>query len=154
MKKLDFVQIVGLLANLGVIAGIVFLGLELRQNNSLLEAQTSFARFSVERERRTRLLENRAGLLETVIKARSGEELSRIERAQLTAHWIDVLDSWLWQFRESQAGRIGDGLVDVATWRILWSQDEGFRGTYRNIFANRDAEFDRYMEENIIGSSR
>ncbi len=38
MKKLDLSQTIGILANLGVIAGIVFLGVELRQNNDLLEA--------------------------------------------------------------------------------------------------------------------
>ena len=153
MKKLDFGQTVSVLANIGVIAGIVFLGIELRQNNSLLEAQTSLARFSVDRERRTRLLENRAGLLETMLKARNGEELNRTERAQLTAHWLDVLDSWLWQFREAQAGRIGQDLIDVTTWGNLWRQDEGFRTAYRNIFAQRDAEFDRYLEDNVIGFS-
>ena len=38
MKKLDLGQIVTLLANLGVIAGIIFLGVELQQNNQLLRA--------------------------------------------------------------------------------------------------------------------
>lgn len=36
MKKIDLVQSITILANLGVIAGIVFLGYELRQNNDLL----------------------------------------------------------------------------------------------------------------------
>ena len=39
MKKLDFAQTASLLANLGVIAGIIFLGFELGQNNDLLAAQ-------------------------------------------------------------------------------------------------------------------
>ena len=41
MKKIDLGQAITIFANLGVIAGIVFLGLELRQNNEL---QTSQAR--------------------------------------------------------------------------------------------------------------
>jgi hypothetical protein len=36
LKKIDLRHTIGLLANLGVIAGIVFLGLELRQNNELV----------------------------------------------------------------------------------------------------------------------
>jgi len=40
LKKLEFAQTVGLVANLGVIAGIVFLGYELQQNNTLMRAQT------------------------------------------------------------------------------------------------------------------
>ncbi len=38
MKKLDLGQSVGILANIGVIAGIVFLAVELRQNNELVVA--------------------------------------------------------------------------------------------------------------------
>jgi hypothetical protein len=36
LKKIDLRHAIGLLAKLGVIAGIVFLGLELRQNNELV----------------------------------------------------------------------------------------------------------------------
>jgi hypothetical protein len=38
-------------AYLGVIAGIVFLAFELRQNNQLLIAQTSCAQFNIEQQR-------------------------------------------------------------------------------------------------------
>jgi hypothetical protein len=38
MKKFDFGQMISILANLGVIAGIVFLGLEIRQNSEALLA--------------------------------------------------------------------------------------------------------------------
>ena len=40
MKKIDLGQTITILANLGVIAGIVFLAVELRQNNALLQAQS------------------------------------------------------------------------------------------------------------------
>ena len=38
MKKIDLGQTLNTLANVGVIAGIVFLGLELSQNNDILES--------------------------------------------------------------------------------------------------------------------
>jgi len=38
LKKIDLGQAIGILANAGVIAGIVFLGMELRQNNELVVA--------------------------------------------------------------------------------------------------------------------
>jgi hypothetical protein len=41
MKKIEFGQTIGTLANLGVIAGIVFLGYELRQNTSVALAAAS-----------------------------------------------------------------------------------------------------------------
>lgn len=42
MKKLDFVQFITILANVGVIAGIVFLSLEVRQNTAQMRAQAAF----------------------------------------------------------------------------------------------------------------
>jgi len=38
LKKIHLGQTIEILANLGVIAGIVFLGVELRQNNELVVA--------------------------------------------------------------------------------------------------------------------
>ena len=40
MKKIDFGQTVSILANIGVIAGIIFLAIEVQQNNTLMRAQT------------------------------------------------------------------------------------------------------------------
>ena len=40
MKKLDLSQAINALANVGVIAGIIFLAVELRQNTQALRAQT------------------------------------------------------------------------------------------------------------------
>ena len=39
MKKIDLGQTIGTLANVGVIAGIIFLAVELQQNNQLLRAE-------------------------------------------------------------------------------------------------------------------
>ena len=39
MKKIDLGQTIGILANIGVVAGTVFLAVELRQNNELLNSQ-------------------------------------------------------------------------------------------------------------------
>ena len=39
MKKIDLGQTIGILANIGVIAGIAFLGIEIRQNNQFLRSE-------------------------------------------------------------------------------------------------------------------
>ena len=39
MKKIDLGQTVSILANVGVIIGIAFVGIELSQNNALLSAE-------------------------------------------------------------------------------------------------------------------
>ena len=145
----DFAQSIGLIADLGVLAGIVFLVIEIRQNNSLLAAQASYAQFRVERERRTRLLENRAGLMDISLRAVAGEELTQLETFQLDAHWRDVLDSWQWQFRESQAGRLQSEIIDFESWRSLWDYDAGLQKIYRDTVDRRDADFVQFFSENV-----
>ena len=50
MKKIDLGQTISILANVGVIAGIVFLGFELRQNNALMAADARVVRADHGRE--------------------------------------------------------------------------------------------------------
>ena len=74
MKSLDLGQTLTILANFGVIAGIVFLAFELRQGNQLLVAQTSYAQFNVEQQRR--LLQ----MQESEITSKPRESLTDAER--------------------------------------------------------------------------
>jgi len=46
MKRIDLGQTIGILANLGVIAGIVFLAVEIGQNQAALEEQNTLTRIS------------------------------------------------------------------------------------------------------------
>jgi hypothetical protein len=50
MKKIDLGQVIQMLANIGVIAGIVFLAMELRQNNQLLIEQAQQGMVQNQRE--------------------------------------------------------------------------------------------------------
>lgn len=50
MKKIDVGQTVSILANFGVIAGIVFLAVELRQNNEFLAAEAGADRRDIRRQ--------------------------------------------------------------------------------------------------------
>ena len=124
--------------------------MELRQNNSLLAAQASYTQFSVERERRTRTMENRDNLTDIVLRANAGEELTRTERQQLYALDRDTLDAWQWQFRENQAGRLETRFMNIEDWRALWGFSSGIRERYEETLNRRDPEFIQFMEENVI----
>ena len=82
MKKIDFGQTISILANVGVIAGIVFLGIELRQNNELMAAQARQASFENNRQFAEYLFEN-PDLAEILAKVEAGEETSPAEDIQL-----------------------------------------------------------------------
>ena len=57
-KKLNIGQIIDILANIGVLLGIVFLGLELQQNNELLSAEARFSRIDRGLERYSEVFSN------------------------------------------------------------------------------------------------
>ena len=104
MKRIDFGQAVNTLANIGVIAGIVFLGFELRQNNELLQSQ---ARSNLDQNRvamQQNLIENAGGIADLVFKARAGETLSGAEGWRLVVRRNSMLLSFQSMYREIQTG--------------------------------------------------
>ncbi len=58
MKKIELGQTIAILANVGVIAGILFLAIELRQNNEALGLQARLERENALRTAFTRDLDN------------------------------------------------------------------------------------------------
>ena len=105
MKKLDLGQAIGILANVGVIAGIVFLGLELRQNNSLLEAEAAHNLLQNRIATSTLILEN-PEVAELFVKIESGEPLTPAEDLRVDRYLQTSILKWQWEFSESLAGRI------------------------------------------------
>jgi hypothetical protein len=59
MKRIDLGQAISVPANLGVIAGIVFLALELQQNNELLGAEARATRVGSRQADNSLVLEHR-----------------------------------------------------------------------------------------------
>ena len=90
MKKIDLGQSVSLLANLGVILGIVFLAVELRQNNALLAAESRATIVALNTEIWAKVIDTPdvAGL---AVKDRSGESLTNAEELRLNALWVRSL---------------------------------------------------------------
>ena len=73
MKKIDLGQLTNTLANLGVIAGIVFLAIEIRQNNTLMQAQT---RLEIARETTGHMRE--AALSDYVVEVSPAEWIEQL----------------------------------------------------------------------------
>jgi hypothetical protein len=152
MKKIDLGQTITVLANLGVIAGIVFLGYELRQNNELMSADANM-----------RLLDNRLRFFELLstndefaiayLKRSNGEELTPLERYKLQnsdkASWI----KWNWEFIRYIDGYVTRDELPASGWRAavreypalvdIWTN-------YRDTIAP-SPEFVEFVETEVIG---
>ena len=148
MKKLNFSQTIGILANLGVIAGIVFLGLELRQNNELLEADARRAVL----DRRTNsqeIVATNPQLANVLAKAAADEPLTDGEYFQLDAYNRRTLASFEWQFGEYQRGVID---LNLGAWRNAFHQEgrPTLRRTWVEWRKQAPADFVEFAEQNIV----
>ena len=88
MKKIDLGQMITILANVGVIAGIAFLAIELQQNNQLLSAQARTERAAVRISYVDNLTNNQA-LLSAMVKDRNQDPLSALEKVMLS-RWVKL----------------------------------------------------------------
>jgi hypothetical protein len=152
MRMLEIGQVLTIVANVGVIAGIAFLVMEVRQNNRLLAAQ---ARYSLRQYRNdiadTLMLPH---VLEATHKWAAGEELSAMERSSGLMAALKLIELWEWQYGEYAAGMLKRNELPIAAWR-LWFHGEGplpvpVRGIYELRKGVLNADFVQFFEQNVI----
>ena len=103
MKKIDLGKTIQILANIGVIAGIVFLAFEIRQNNILLTAESIGTVFENRIARHDRIMEYPAY---TAIMAKNlaGEPLSVEEEMTVAASHDRAFIAWQREYLLYQLG--------------------------------------------------
>jgi len=108
MRKIDFGQAIGVIANFGVLAGILLLVFELNQNRALMAAQT---RDSVSQSVVFALRDTAGNSVLTDIhhRANVGEQLTPTEQDQFATHMISWFRIW-----ENQHYQYRVGLYDEA----------------------------------------
>ena len=137
-----------LVANVAVVAGIIFLGLELRQNNELLQFEVESIYFQNRVWGMEQSIENpEFGVL--VFKARNGDELDEFEAYQVRGFYRRIFLGLNWEFSQARAGRL-----DVRDYRNRWGEIirenryaiAEWEWTSENILT---ADFVRYMNDEI-----
>jgi hypothetical protein len=96
-----------LAANLGVIAGIIFLGLEVRQNTQAQLAESRQQMMEADLSILSHFIEYPQIILNT-----DASELPDTELARMQAYWLSMLRS-----REFAWSQYMNGGMDLATWR-------------------------------------
>ena len=141
MKKIDLGQMIGILANVGVIAGIIFLAVELQQNQRMVMAQTrnEIARMTIELQQVNRDPEQ----ARIIIRGNAGEQLTDVERFQLN-RWADVT----LRFWENMEYQYRQGLFDeeeylgeLQSFRNRMNGQAGLRARYCASRESRSSSF-------------
>ncbi len=151
MRKIDFHQSISMLANIGVIASIVFLGLELRQNNNLLAVQTRATYASMDQAGWSYVIENPT-LIAALIKDRNGEKLTDVEEFRLNALWMQGFAQYQFRYLEDP-----DSTSWVAGQRRLFKSYPSLRQTWQGNTSgarqsgkdNFDPRFVQFYDENV-----
>jgi hypothetical protein len=115
MKTIDLGRTIAILANLGVIAGIVFLAIEVQQNSEALGVQARLDRQNVRRSIQTRTVDN-LELARALQKSRSGETLTSIERFILGEEILFRILNWEMVFNDVRDGLLEDDAIPLAGW--------------------------------------
>jgi hypothetical protein len=119
MKRIDLGQAIAILANLGVIAGIVFLAIELQQNNELLAAQARGA-LADRRTEFAEILASNPSLAAVVVKVGDGTALTEVERLQFHMLGRRLFMSFESQYLEVEEGIVPEASLPIRQWRSMF----------------------------------
>jgi hypothetical protein len=147
MNKIDLGQTTQVLANLGVIIGIIFLVLELQQNNALLASQARLGQLGADVSRLQLDLDN-SDMAHISFKARNGEPLTPEEEYRYGSYALYTMIHWRWEFEEYRAGILPE--VNLLAWRNQSSRSPIWRRVWNTSLGAADTEFTRFVEENVF----
>lgn len=124
MKQIDLGQLVGVLANVGVLIGILLLVFELNQSRQMMEAQTRDSIADAVMTTQLTLATN-PELMSAIMRMEDGEELTPLENRQVQSFWIAAFRNW-----ENQHYQYRLGLYDQQEY-------DGMRETWRRVLSNK-----------------
>ena len=152
MRKIDLGQALSLLANVGVIAGIAFLGYELRQNNELMSAEARFNRLTVVTEAWASWAQD-GELTELRVRAGNNEPLSEAEYRRVDGALMRVFLNLDWIYRELPEDSPERSQIRISM-RRAFADDASYRKVWEDRKDGFSPEFVRWMEENVVSTAR
>ena len=152
MKKMDIGQTINTFANVGALAGIIFLVVQIGQNNSLLESEARSTRVQIRTDGWNTLVDS-PDMASMLIKDRSGETLSGEEEFRLNSFWMTTLWRNQWEYEEYGPGPwitvMRAQFAVYGSLRRTWRGDgSGARTAGKDNFP---ADFVRIIDEQVLG---
>jgi len=147
MKTNRYAEWLSIIANFSVVAGIIFLAVELQQNNEIQRGEARRTYMEIRKTAMENQYQNEA-LLESLLKARSGGELTPLEAERLAAYYRSVFVIWEWEYEQHR-----NGLLDEPPQRRQKAAADNlplFQETWQKHRSGYTAEFGNYMEENVF----
>ncbi len=152
MKKIGLGQTITIIANIGVIAGIAFLALELQQNNRLLTAE---AEYNLMQNRMANSVADDPETAAFWFKVNSGVPLTDVERFRVDAAVNNTIVNWEWEYGQVQAGNLSFESLPVSAYRAAfhgqgWQRKMDYAPLWDRLQSQLDPEFVTFMREYVI----
>ena len=148
MKKIDVNQTVNTLANIGVIAGIIFLGFELQQNNRYMQEQARYNMFQ-NRVSQNVLVAEDADLARLYYWRSGDDDLSEIDKRRREDFIFSIFLKWQFDFDSVRLGVLAEGGFPADAVKDNWNSLD-----VREVWERRKARLSRtfveWMEKNVI----
>jgi hypothetical protein len=141
MKKIELGQTISILANIGVIAGIVFLAYELRQNTLATEIASAQNVITNIGDRDAVIIESDE-FANILLRAEAREQLTPSESLRLNFLFSDALRGWQSIFLQYERGALDD-----AMWHTQLTETKQTLNGFATIRAYWDVNKERYSPE-------
>jgi hypothetical protein len=151
MKKLNLGQTISTIANVGVIAGIIFLGYELRQNTSAARQEARAILLGAKITEQLPLSTNAGGITNIWVKANNGDRLSETEYLQLAVSRDLSLFSYSTLYKEYQSGMLTESDIPINQWGYVLRQP-AVRQVWDQLKSGYDPAFVQWVEEAIYAA--
>ena len=150
MKKLDLGQTISIVANLGVIAGIVFLGIELQQNNALMESEARRNRSAFAEQVNMAIAMN--GELASLLSRdlQGDDSFSDVEAIRLNQFWFAALVNFETGYLELATDELD---TQAARWRVLFERNPALRDAWARNPHAFDPAFTDWVNERLAVQS-
>ena len=146
MKKLELGQTISILANVGVIAGILFLAFEIHQNNTLLESQARKSRIDMRRGSFQLQLEN-PELNRIINQNRNSGQLTDEEQNLLNAFFDYILTSWQGGYGDYQSGLIELSEMQHVVSGLVFDRAPGLEEYWQTAKFRYEPEFAAWIDQ-------
>jgi hypothetical protein len=148
----QFAYLAEIIAALAVIASLIYIGNELRQNTEALQAQSRYNLITL-RTSAIRALKEDRSFLDASHRFVDGEEVSKAEETAIKLFANELLEMWEWQHGEFQAGTLPMKRLPVENWRRMY-HEKLVPNAVSKVWGNRknvyNDEFIQFMEENVV----
>lgn len=150
MKNHNFGQTIQILANVGVIAGIIFLALEIHQNSEQLAGQSRFNYYQGRAQAYYSLALDQ-GLADVFQRKMTGEALSPVEELRVTSFFIGNLTLWEYEYGELQRGLISEREFNLDAKQQAFQASRPLIEPAWNVYRETaPGDFVQFMEREVV----